>query len=313
MVKPPSFVQKADIAGLMKYLLTTLFSCCLLAASAQNSIDLQAHRGGRALMPENSIEAMLHAVDLGSRTLELDVVISKDGQVVVSHDTYMNADFMLKPDGSEISKAEQKSLLLYAMPYDSIKKYDGGTKVHSGFTAQKKMHTYKPLLTEMIDAVDKYTKAKHLKPVYYNIEIKCSPKGDNVEHPVPDVIADKVMAIVKQKNLLNRSNIQSFDERPLQYLHAKYPKVVLAYLVSNKNTYRQNMDKLGFKPPIISPEYKQIDATFVNNAHAAGVKVIPWTVNDAQAMKQLAAIKVDGIISDNPDILVELFGSYQKK
>lgn len=297
----------------MKHLLTALLSCTLLAASAQNKIDLQAHRGGRSLMPENSIEAMLHAVDLGSRTLELDVVISKDGQVVVSHDTYMNADFMLKPDGSEITKDEQKSLLLYTMPYDSIRKYDGGSKVHPGFTAQKKLRTYKPLLAEMVDSVERYVKQKHLKPLNYNIEIKCSPKGDNVEHPTPDVMADKVMALLKQKRILKRCNIQSFDERPLQYLHTKYPKVVLAYLVSNKKSLKENLDKLGFQPQIISPEYKQIDATFVNDAHEAGLKVIPWTVNDAEGMKQLAAMKVDGIISDNPDILVELFGSYQNK
>src|SRR3954467_1195607 len=110
---------------MMKYIFLSLM---ILGgtASAQQKIDVQAHRGGRALMPENTIPAMLNAVKLGVKTLELDCVISKDGQVVVSHDSYMSGDFMLKPDGSAISKDEEKKLLIFTMPYDSVRRYDAG-------------------------------------------------------------------------------------------------------------------------------------------------------------------------------------------
>jgi glycerophosphoryl diester phosphodiesterase len=109
-------------------------------------------------MPENTIPTMLNAIDLGVKTLELDCVISKDNQVVVSHDSYMSADFMLKPDGSTISKAEEKGLLIYTMPYDSVRRYDAGTKTHPQFPDQKKLKTYKPLLSELIDSVERYVK-----------------------------------------------------------------------------------------------------------------------------------------------------------
>ena len=105
-------------------------------ASAQQKTDVQAHRGGRGLMPENTIPAMLHAIDLGVRTLELDCVISSDNKVVVSHDVFMSSAFVRKPDGSDISKEEEKQYALYTMTYDSIRKYDVGMKPHPQFPEQ---------------------------------------------------------------------------------------------------------------------------------------------------------------------------------
>jgi glycerophosphoryl diester phosphodiesterase len=296
----------------MKKLLIIPFCCLLLSASAQQKLDTQGHRGGRGLMPENSIPAMLNAIKLGVRTLELDCVISKDNQVVVSHDTYMSGDFMLKPDGSEISKAEEKSLLIYSMPYDSVRRYDGGSKPHPQFPEQQKMKTYKPLLAELIDSVERYIKVNHLKPVYYNLEIKSAPAGDAVHHPAPQAFVKLVMDVLNNKKIAKRVTIQSFDVRPLQELHQKYPKQTLSYLIMNKNSFDANVTKLGFTPQIISPYYTLIDSAFVNQAHAAKVKVLPWTVNDEEGMKKMAALQVDGIISDFPDKLVKLFGSYQK-
>jgi glycerophosphoryl diester phosphodiesterase len=284
----------------------------MLTVSAQQKLDVQGHRGGRGIMPENSIPAMIHAVKIGVRTLELDCVISKDNKVVVSHDTYMSSDFMLKPDGSVINKAGEKSLLIYTMPYDSVKLYDGGSKPHPQFLEQKKMKTYKPLLAELIDSVERYVKANHLKKVYYNLEIKSAPASDNVEHPVPAQFVKLVMDVLNQKKVADRVTIQSFDLRPLQELHQKYPKQVLSYLTANKDSFADNITKLGFTPQVISPYYTTIDSNFVSQAHQAKVQVLPWTVNDEEGMQKMAELKVDGIISDYPDRLIKLFGSYQK-
>src|SRR5579859_6069884 len=96
--------------------------CCMVISSlAQPRLDVEGHRGGRGLMPENTIPAMLNAVRLGARTLELDCVISADGKVVVSHDVYMSSDIMLKPDGGQITKSEEKQFVIYKMTYDSIR------------------------------------------------------------------------------------------------------------------------------------------------------------------------------------------------
>ena len=185
----------------MKRIITILLLTATTTAIAQQKIDIQSHRGGRALMPENTIPAMKHAIDLGTRTLELDCVISADKKVVVSHDLYMSADFMRTPEGNDIDKSKEKEYRLYNMPYDSIRKYDAGTKPHPEFPQQQKLKTYKPLLSELIDSVEAYVKLHHLKPVYYNMETKCSPEGDGTFHPAPDEFVSLMMKVIKEKGI----------------------------------------------------------------------------------------------------------------
>ncbi|WP_343673370.1 glycerophosphodiester phosphodiesterase family protein [Chitinophaga sp.] len=295
----------------MKRLLGSFLMLASLGAAAQT--DVQAHRGGRALMPENTIPAMKHAIDLGARTLELDCVISEDKKVVVSHDLYMSADFMRTPEGKDIDKANEQSYKLYTMPYDSIRKYDAGTKPHKDFPRQVKMKTYKPLLSELIDSVEAYVKAHHLKPVYYNMETKCSPDGDNIFHPAPGEFVGLMMQVIRDKGIQNRVTVQSFDIRTLQVIHKLYPKQKLALLVYGKDSFETNIEKLGFTPDIYSPYSALVTKELVTTAHNKKVQVLPWTVNDPQEMQKMMELGVDGIITDDPEALVKLAGSYQKK
>jgi glycerophosphoryl diester phosphodiesterase len=296
----------------MKYPLLLSLLTLASTASAQQKMNTQGHRGARGLMPENSIASMIYAVHLGVQTLELDCVISKDQQVVVSHDVYMSGDFMTKPDGKLISKDEQTQLLLFKMPYTEIKTYDGGLKPHPQFPDQKKMKSYKPLLAELIDSVERHVKLNKLKPVYYNLEIKSSSSGDNTAHPVPAVFVKLVMDVLKEKGIEKRVTIQSFDTRPLQILHEKYKGQTLSYLVMSKAGFKEQINTLGFLPDIISPYYTMIDQAYVTQAQEQNVKVVPWTINDEAAIKKTAELKVDGMISDYPDRLIKIFGSYQK-
>ncbi|MEO5909380.1 MAG: glycerophosphodiester phosphodiesterase family protein [Pelobium sp.] len=290
---------------------TLVFLAITVQGFSQQKFDTQAHRGGRGMMPENTIEAMLYAVKLGVKTLELDVVMSKDQQVVVSHDTYMASAFMLTPNGEEISKEEEKSLVLYQMDYKTIKNFDGGNKVHPQFPDQKKMKTYKPLLAELIDSVETYIKKNKLREVSYNIEIKSSKAGDGIEHPNPPTFAEALMKVLNAKKIDKRTMVQSFDVRPLQYLQQQYPKQELSFLIANTKSYDENIADLGFTPNIISPYYKMLNKEFMNAAHAAKVSVIPWTVNTKEEIEEMAQLGVDGIISDFPQLLIDRFGSYQ--
>lgn len=280
---------------------------------AQQKTDVQAHRGGRGLMPENTIPAMLHAVDLGAGTLELDCVISADKKVLVSHDVFMSADFMRKPDGTDISKAEEKQYAVYTMTYDSIRRFDAGSKVNTNFPDQVKMKTYKPLLSELIDSVEAYVKRKHLKPVYYNIETKCSPDGDDKYHPKPDVFAEMVMDVIRKKKITKRTTVQSFDIRTLQTIQHKYPEQTLALLVYKPRSLDEELTKLGFTPAIYSPYYAIVTPELVKQAHEKKIQVLPWTVNESADMEKMISYGVDGIISDYPDRLIKLAGSYQHK
>jgi glycerophosphoryl diester phosphodiesterase len=139
----------------------------------------------------------------------------------------------------------------------------------------------------------------------YNIEIKSVDGKDIMEHPVPEEFVDLVVNLIKQKNIVERTSIQSFDLRPLKVLHQKYPKVQTAYLVEGKETanVNSNIAKLGFTPTIYSPEFKYVTKETVDYCHAHNMKIIPWTVNTKQAMDTLQAMGVDGLITDYPNLI----------
>ena len=271
-----------------------------------DGFDAQAHRGGRGLMPENTIQSEKNAIDYNS-TLEMDLQISKDSQVVVSHDGYFNADFSLTPEGKSLTSKEGKRRIIFNMTYDSIKKYDVGSKPHPGFKRQKNIMAYRPLLSELIDTVESYGKLKnHIN--HYNIEIKSSPKADGLYYPSLAYYVTAAMDVIQKKGIAKRAMIQSFDIRALKIMHEKYPNMALSYLVSSKDTgsAQSYLNRLGFKPQVFSPEYTSVTPALVAKFHELGVKVIPWTVNTLEEMQKLKQMGVDGIISDYPDLFREL-------
>jgi len=284
----------------MRKLLSLLLLCPGMLM-AQATLDKQGHRGCRGLMPENTVAAMIRGLELGVNTLELDVVISEDKKVVVSHDTYMSAEISRKPDGSDVTAEEAKQIILFKMPYATIRQYDVGLRPLVNFPEQKKMKAYKPLLEELLDSVDTYARKHKLPLPNYNIEIKCSPASDNVAHPEPKEFVELVMAVCNKMKLGKRYNIQSFDVRPLQILHEKYPKVKLSYLTGNTKTVTENLTTLGFTPDIYSPYYKTVTAEVVTACHQQKMTIIPWTVNTKEEIAQLVKLGVDGIITDYPN------------
>lgn len=289
----------------MKRMSVSLFLVVMAAAaSAQRYVpafDLQGHRGARGLSPENSIPAFMTALDWGVTTVEMDVYITKDKQVVVSHDAWMSSAFCLQPDGSEIPKEKEKSLRIYEMDYEQVSQFDCGSKVNDQFPGQAKIKTSKPLLRDAIAAIEHRIKDQVLYEVDYNIEIKSAPSGDNKLHPAPDVYSDLVYNLVDQYLPLERVVIQSFDARVLRYWHKKYPKVRLSWLTSNTKTVDANLRDLGFNPAIYSPNYKMLTKAKVDYLRKLDIRVIPWTVNEVEDMKRMLEWKVDGIITDYPD------------
>ena len=266
--------------------------------------DTQGHRGCRGLMPENTIPAMINALDLGVTTLEMDAVITKDNKVVMSHEPFFNHEITSKPDGSYVTEPEEKSLNIFLMTYDEVKKYDVGIKPHPRFPKQKKMNVVKPLLSDLLDSVQNYV-ASHKRPLpYFNIETKTTPATDNVYHPEPAKFVETLMSVIKEKRIQEMVIIQSFDLRTLQYLHDKYPSVKTAMLIEDydKRGLKDQLKALGFLPTIYSPEYSLVTEDLVKSCHGQKIKVIPWTVNDKVTMDKLKAFGVDGIISDYPDL-----------
>lgn len=262
-------------------------------------------------MPENTIPAMIEALRLGVTTLELDVVISADGQVVVSHDAYMNSIFTLDPQENPFTAAEEANYLLYQMDYATIRQFDVGLKGNTAFPGQQKMAVSKPLLSELIDAAETYTLAHGLSPVRYNIETKSTEGYDGIWQPAPAQFVDAVMGVVRAKGIAERVTIQSFDRRTLQALRAAHPDITSSLLVSNSNpaSLEENLNALGFTPHIYSPDYRLMTPELVAQCRARGMKVLPWTVNSLEVMARMIELGADGLISDYPNLFSQ-FGRH---
>lgn len=288
-------------------LLLVLLLSCFSAKKNQtihSSFDKQGHRGCRGLMPENTIPAMLKAIDLGVTTLETDVVITADRQVILSHEPFFNHDIATKPDGSYITVAEEKKLNIFQMDYATVRKYDVGLKPVTRFPQQQKIPAYKPLLSDMIDSVLVYC-TKMGKPIpAFNIETKSQPVTDGIYHPEPAVFVDLIMEVIHRKQIQNKITIQSFDIRTLQYLHQKYPSIQTALLIEENHpqTLALQLKELGFVPAIYSPYFSLVTPLLVKQCRDLGVKLIPWTVNDRTKIQELRKLGVDGIITDYPNL-----------
>ncbi len=273
-----------------------------------DQFDYQGHRGCRGLMPENTIPAMLLAIDLGVTTLETDAIITKDKKVILSHEPFFNHEISTKPDGTFITEAEEKLFNIYQMNYDEVKTYDVGMKNHPRFPDQTKLTVAKPLLSDMIDAAEKYSRAKHKKPVHYNIETKSDPKTDGQNHPLPAEFVELLVAVIQTKKIVNRTTIQSFDIRTLKYLHQKYPSIKTALLIEDfdKKTFKEQLIQLGFTPSIYSPHYSLVTPHLIEDCKINQIKIVPWTVNDIATMQKLIKMGVNGIISDFPNLFSKL-------
>jgi glycerophosphoryl diester phosphodiesterase len=268
-----------------------------------DSFDLQGHRGCRGLMPENTIAAMLKALELGVPTLEMDVSITKDSICILSHEPFFNHEISTKPDGSLVQEAEEKMLNIFTMNYDLVKTFDVGIRPHPRFPEQQKMAAQKPALSEVFDAVKKYC-AANKKPIpFFNIETKTQAATDHIFHPAPQAFVQLLMAEVTNAKLESQVIIQSFDFRTLKEMHEKFPAIKTAALIEEDDTlpFAQQIKKLGFTPAIYSPAHQLVTPLLVKQCYNMGIKLIPWTVNDEATAALLKGMGIDGLITDYPD------------
>ncbi|MGM0705880.1 MAG: glycerophosphodiester phosphodiesterase [Bacteroidota bacterium] len=266
-------------------------------------LDVQGHRGARGRRPENTWPAFQYALEQGLPTLEMDVVISADGQVVVSHEPWMNADICTAPNGAPLPNDEAQQHNLYRMTYDEIAAYDCGQRQHPSFPEQQPEPAAKPLLRDVIAQAEAFVRATEREPVFYNIETKSRPAWEGRFHPPPDAFAQHLIDVIAATGVSPRTTVQSFDPRTLRYTREAAPELRLALLIAQESDQgvSENLEALGFVPHIYSPDAALVDAALVQTAHAQGMQVIPWTVNDLETMRGLVEIGVDGLITDYPD------------
>lgn len=270
------------------------------------NFDLQGHRGARGLLPENTIPSLLVALDYPITTLEFDVVVSADSQIVISHEPWFHHHISTGPDGNAITPEEAPNHNIFRMTYEETTRFDVGKRGHVNFPEQQPMEAVKPLMKDAIRAVEEHISETGRASVFYNIETKSRPEWDNVYHPEPKDFVQLQYDELRELDLLDRVFIQSFDVRTLQAMREIDETMPLVLLVENRHGYDWNIEQLGFTPQIYSPSFTLIDETTVDRVKADGMKLVPWTLNEKDDMLRLVEMGVDGIITDYPNRASEL-------
>ena len=272
----------------------------------QQFFEIHAHRGARSFFPENTIAAFLKAVELGVEAIELDLCVSGDNRVVVSHDPYMQAGLCTAPDGRVLTKGDEMRYLLYSMKYADIVRFNCG-RPSAGFPGQQKIRAVKPTLEEVFRIVEQ--DAEKMRPeaaMIYNLEVKSRAEGDGVLHPPPYDYAELVTTVIGKSGLSSRVRVQSFDVRILRAVRKISPGLSLGLLIGKGQKPEPELNRLGFKPDYLNPFYSMVDRDLVEMLHERQIGIVPWTVNSPGTMNALAGMGVDGIITDYPERALEV-------
>lgn len=284
-------------------LLAAVCAVTLSACMPQKNIhpDVHGHRGCRGLLPENTIPAFLKATDLGCDFLEMDVVISADGQVVVSHEPWMDHLICLDPNGDPIAEANERSHNLYRMSAAEIRTYDCGSLEHPDFPEQDQRKAFKPLLRNLIELVDEHALLSGVAPPSFNIELKSDSALYGSFQPDPVTFVGIVLGVIDEIGIGDRCILQSFDPAILEALHRERPEIPLAFLVEDDADLGTQLARLTFPPAIYSPHFTLADTDLLSALRARNIELVVWTVNEPADIKGMLDLGVDGIISDYPD------------
>lgn len=272
----------------------------------RQSLEIHAHRGARSFFPENTIDAFLKAVELGVDAIELDLCVSADNRVVVSHDPFMKSGMCTAPDGRILTRRDEVRYILYRMTYADIVRFDCGQAVPD-FPRQQRIRAVKPLLEDVFQSVERYCERTcRQSGVIYNLEVKSKGGGDGILHPVPNEYAKLVTTVIKESALAARVRVQSFDVRILEEIRNIDPSLSLGLLVKRGDDPKKALQHLGFKPDYLNPFYSLVDRMLIKTLHDRQIGIVPWTVNTLEAMNDLARMGVDGIITDYPELAMEV-------
>jgi glycerophosphoryl diester phosphodiesterase len=300
-----------------------LAACSATAPTPKRDFDLQAHRGGRALAPENTLAAFDNAMEMGVTTLELDIGLTADGVVVISHDTVLNPEHTRDANGAFLTA---KGPAIRALTLAQLQAYDVG-RIDPASNYGKQFALQVPRDGERIPtlaALFERVRARGAAQLRFNIETKLDPSRPE-ETAAPEQMVRALLAEIDKAGVGSRVTVQSFDWRTLALVGQWAPQLQRAYLTSARTlrdprwTSGLRLEDFGSAPrlvkaavgnspgPVIwSPAFAELTAAQVREAQALGFQVVPWTVNQRADMARLMDWKVDGLITDDPALLRDL-------
>ncbi len=285
-------------------------------------LDLQGHRGARGLKPENTLPAFESAMKFGMTTIELDTVVTKDKKLIIHHDTNLNPEICQKNSGEKIDVKRIAEVEL-----EFLKSLDCGSLKNKKFPEQERIPKLGlSTLNEFFKFVKDYEKKNQIKKEFqFNIETKFEK---DVSLETVNEFAKLIVEEIEKENVVNRSTVQSFDLRVLPIVKKLNPNLKISALIqpegiidlANLNYFfkKYSQDKsiekaVEVKAEIISPNYRFIDEYFIKSANSKNLLVIPWTINEKSEMQKYIELGVDGIISDYPNLLIEVYKERYKK
>jgi glycerophosphoryl diester phosphodiesterase len=263
--------------------------------------EIHGHRGCRGLLPENTIPAFLKAAELGCDWLELDVVITADSQVLVSHEPWMDHRICRTPQGDSITEPQAHGFNIYRMSLEDVRAYDCGSTPQPDFPDQEQSRLHKPALREVVEAVDEQAMEDGTPGIGYNIEIKSDPALYDTYQPRPARFVELVLAQLDSLGISGRAIIQSFDPAVLEEVHRLDEEMPVALLVDNQDGLEANLKRLTFTPSHYSPAFGLVNKELVKDLDERDIQLLVWTVNDKADLKRMVKLGVTGIITDYPD------------
>ena len=276
----------------------------------RGACEIYGHRGAGGYFPENTLTGFIEAVKMGVQWLEFDVIISKDKKVVVSHEPWMNSSLCTSPNGERVKRG--RKLSLFQMSYSEIKKYDCGKRKDKKFPKQKSVPSYKPLLSEVFSEVEAFISQNKLPEIKYCIEVKSFKILEGKFQPTPEEFARLVYEAIKENKIEDRVMVISFDRRILRHFQKFDRKIKTGLTFVNLFSIQTNIKKLGFTPYAFNPYHKLITRKMIRDAHESGITLNAWTVNGEKRMEQLIHAGVDGIMSDYPDVALNVLRTYNR-
>jgi glycerophosphoryl diester phosphodiesterase len=257
-------------------------------------------------MPENTVPAFEKAVELGCDWLEMDVVITADSQVLVSHEPWMNHLICRTPPGDSITEGSEHGFNIYHMSTSEVQRFDCGSATHPDFPDQENSAQPKPLLREVVLAAEEKSMEVGAGGIGYNIEIKSEPTLYGTFQPEPKRFVQLVLSQIDSLGLDDRCVIQSFDPAILEEVHRQNPDLSTSLLVENDDDLATNLKRLSFKPDHYSPAFSMVDKKLVKELEVRDIALLVWTVNDKDDMRRMIKLGAKGIITDYPDRLITL-------
>ena len=292
-------------------LLSRVLVCCLMSSSI-HSLEIQGHRGTRGTLPENTIPGFVAAIEAGVNGMEMDLLMTSDGQIVIHHEFFVNPTLCCYLDGTEI----QESPLIKDMSLSDLKNLDCGTLTNPRFPNQQHLAgTLIPTLEELLVTINSMDHP-NAKKVRLNLEVKAKPQTPHYL-PSQEAIAQKIVQIVNGNGFEGRICYTSFDFEMLQQMRNADPSADLGLIFEEATLTYYGVDPndwTGFiaktatalNAKIAAPDFCLLSASNIAALHEANLRVIPWTVNQQKDLTQLVEMGVDGIITDYPEKMLQL-------